>query len=63
MDKESERMVTRFSNYLNGPLGRGVLESIDEGEGFELQVPGYILRITKKSRTAVVELLEINGET
>ncbi len=56
-------MATRFSNYLNDPLGRGVLESIDEGEGFELQVPGYILRITKKSRSAVVELLEINGET
>jgi len=63
MGKESKRAVNRFSNYLNGPLGKQVLDNMDEGEGFVLQVPGHILRITKRSGAAVVELVEINGNT
>ncbi|MHA2041026.1 MAG: hypothetical protein ACW975_04110 [Candidatus Thorarchaeota archaeon] len=52
-----ERVVERFTRYLNGPMGRTVLETLDEGESFILQTSELTFRVTKRKGKAVVELL------
>jgi len=55
----TSRVVVRFTNYLNGPLGRSVLDNLDEGESFILQTSDHTLRITKRKGKAVVRLVRI----
>jgi len=55
----TSRVVARFTNYLNGPLGRSVLDNLDEGESFILQTSDHTLRITKRKGKAVVSLVSI----
>ena len=50
-----EKVVTRFTRYLNGPMGKTVLENLDEGESFVLQTSEHTLRITKRRGRAVVK--------
>ena len=45
-----ERVVDRFARYLNGPMGRTVLETLDEGESFILQTSDHTFRVTKRHR-------------
>ncbi len=52
-----EKVVTRFTRYLNGPMGKTVLDNLDEGESFILQTSEHTLRITKQRGRAVVELI------
>jgi hypothetical protein len=52
-----EKVVARFTKYLNGPMGRSVLDSLDEGESFILQTSEHTLRITKRNGRAVVKPL------
>ncbi len=49
-------VVVRFTRYLNGPMGRTVLETLDEGESFLLQTAEHTLRITKREGKAIVRL-------
>ena len=51
-----ERVVQKFSKYLNGPLGQTVLENLDEGESFILQTSDHTLRVTKRNGRAEVKL-------
>jgi len=53
-----QRAIRRFSKYLNGPLGRHVMNDIEEGESFILQTPGYQMRVTKKKGKAIVVIIE-----
>ena len=50
-----EKVVIRFTRYLNGPMGKTVLENLDEGESFILQTSEHTLRITKRQGRAVVK--------
>lgn len=50
-----EKVVNRFTRYLNGPMGKTVLENLDEGESFILQTSEHTLRITKQRGRAVVK--------
>jgi len=52
-----EKVVTRFTRYLNGPMGKTVLDNLDEGESFILQTSEHTLRITKRNGCAVVKPL------
>jgi len=52
-----EKVVTRFTRYLNGPMGKTVLDNLDEGESFILQTSEHTLRITKQHGRAVVKPL------
>jgi len=52
-----ERVVTRFTRYLNGPMGKTVLDNLEEGESFILQTSEHTLRITKVRGRAVVKPL------
>ncbi len=58
-DSTTERVVSRFTRYLNGPMGKTVLENLEEGEHFILQTSEHTFRVTKKKGRAIVELLEI----
>ncbi|MFW9844017.1 MAG: hypothetical protein ACFFEV_05545 [Candidatus Thorarchaeota archaeon] len=49
-----ERVVARFTRYLNGPMGKTVLDNLEEGESFILQTSEHTLRITKRRGRAVV---------
>ena len=50
-------VVIRFTKYLNGPMGKTVLENLDEGESFVLQTSEHTLRVTKRKGKAVVGLM------
>ncbi len=52
-----EKVVARFTKYLNGPMGKTVLENLAEGESFILQTSEHTLRITKRNDRAVVKPL------
>ena len=54
-----ERVVERFSRYLNGPMGRTVIDTLDEGESFILQTSEHTFRVTKRRGRAVVEILQL----
>ena len=56
----AERVVERFTRYLNGPMGRTVLETLDEGESFILQTSEHTFRVTKKKGRAVIEAVHFN---
>jgi hypothetical protein len=55
----AERIVSRFTRYLNGPMGRTVMDVLDEGESFILQTSSVTLRVTKREGKAVVKALEV----
>ncbi|MHA1959986.1 MAG: hypothetical protein ACW99U_07130 [Candidatus Thorarchaeota archaeon] len=52
-----ERIVERFRRHLNGPMGKTVLDNLDEGESFILQTSEHTLRITKSRGKAIVILV------
>ncbi|MBY8996832.1 MAG: hypothetical protein KGD60_03805 [Candidatus Thorarchaeota archaeon] len=54
----TDRVVSRFTKYLNGPMGRSVLENLEEGEHFILQTSDHTFRVTKRRGRAVVEILQ-----
>ena len=54
-----EKVVARFTKYLNGPMGRTVLENLDEGEDFILQTSEHTLRVTKRRGRAVVTMMKL----
>ncbi|UCH03654.1 MAG: hypothetical protein JSW05_08640 [Candidatus Thorarchaeota archaeon] len=55
----TERIVRRFTRYLNGPMGRTVMDALHEGESFILQTSSVTLRVTKREGKAVVKALEV----
>jgi len=55
---EQQRVISRFSRYLNGPMGKTVLNNLSEGESFILQTSEHSLRITKRNGHAVVSVAE-----
>jgi hypothetical protein len=57
--ESGNRVVNRFTRYLNGPMGKSVLENLEEGEHFILQTSNHTLRVTKRKGRAVVELLQM----
>ena len=58
-----DRVIRRFQKYLNGPLGKTVLENLEEGESFILQTNDHTLRVTKKDGRAIVRLERPHEET
>ncbi|MFW9798845.1 MAG: hypothetical protein ACFFD9_00250 [Candidatus Thorarchaeota archaeon] len=55
----TDRIIERFTRYLNGPMGRTVLDALDEGESFILQTAEHTFRVTKHKGSAVVEILQV----
>jgi hypothetical protein len=53
-----ERVVQRYAKYLNGPMGKNVMENVDEGESFMLETSKYLLRVTKIKGRAIVDIIK-----
>jgi hypothetical protein len=53
-----DRVVQRYSNYLNGPMGRNVMDNVEEGGSFELQTSKYLLRVTKVRGKAIIDVVK-----
>jgi hypothetical protein len=56
---EDERVVARFTRYLNGPMGKTVLDNLQEGEDFILQTSDHTLRVTKRRGRAIVTIVKL----
>jgi len=56
---DEEKVVARFTKYLNGPMGRTVLDNLEEGEDFILQTSEHTLRVTKRRGRAVVTMMKL----
>ncbi|MBN2230413.1 MAG: hypothetical protein JW779_12565 [Candidatus Thorarchaeota archaeon] len=56
---DEERVVARFTKYLNGPMGRTVLDNLDDGEHFILQTSQHTLKVTKQRGRAVVSIIRV----
>jgi hypothetical protein len=57
-EKEINRIAQMYLKYLNGPLGKGVMEHLKEGESFTIRAHDEILRISKLEGKAIVKILE-----
>ena len=52
-------VVVRFTWYLNGPMGKTVLENLDDDESFVLQTSEHTLRVTKRNGKAIVNMITL----
>ncbi|MHA1615269.1 MAG: hypothetical protein ACTSW7_06205 [Candidatus Thorarchaeota archaeon] len=46
-EKELNKIAQLYLNYLNGPLGKGVMAHLKEGESFTIHAHDELLRISK----------------
>jgi len=56
-EKEVNKIAQMYLKYLNGPLGKGVMEHLKEGESFKFRVHEELLRISKSQGKAEVKIL------
>ena len=67
-EQEIAKIARMYSKYLNGPLGRGVMDHLKEGESFTIRSQDEMVEIIKRGGKAVVKVLEsptteANGDT
>jgi hypothetical protein len=53
-----DMIAQRYSNYLNGPMGRNVMDNVEEGDSFMLETSKYLLRVTKVKGKAIVDIIK-----
>jgi hypothetical protein len=54
-EKEIARIANLYTKYLNGPLGNGVMDHLQEGESFTIN---RVIEIHKYQGKAVVRVLD-----
>ncbi len=59
-EKELSKITQLYLNYLNGPLGKGVMAHLKEGESFTIRAHDELLRISKSQGKATVRILQEN---
>ncbi|MFX1559930.1 MAG: hypothetical protein ACFFBL_05045 [Promethearchaeota archaeon] len=57
-EQEIAKIAKMYAKYLNGPLGRGVMDHLKEGESFTIRSMDEIVEIIKRDGKAVVKVLE-----
>lgn len=57
-EQEIAKIAKMYSKYLNGPLGRGVMDHLKEGESFTIRSQNEMVEIIKREGKAVVKVLE-----
>ena len=64
-EKDISKIANMYTKYLNGPLGNGVMDHLQEGESFTVKPYDKILEIHKQQGKAVVTVVEspIRAET
>ncbi|OLS26077.1 MAG: hypothetical protein ThorAB25_21730 [Candidatus Thorarchaeota archaeon AB_25] len=57
-EQEIAKIAKMYTKYLNGPLGRGVMDHLKEGESFKIRSQNEMVEIIKREGKAVVKILE-----
>ncbi len=57
-EQELAKIAKMYTKYLNGPLGSGVMDHLEEGESFTIRSQDEILEIFKRQGKAVVKILD-----
>lgn len=57
-EQEIAKIANMYSKYLNGPLGRGVMDHLKEGESFTIKSQFEVLEIRKLNGKAIVKVIE-----
>jgi hypothetical protein len=57
-EKESDKITQLYLKYLNGPLGKGVMKHLKEGQSFTIRAHDELLRISKLQGKAKVSVLQ-----
>jgi hypothetical protein len=57
-EKEINKIAQMYLKYLNGPLGKGVMVHLKEGESFTIRAHDELLWISKQKGKAIVQVLE-----
>ena len=55
--ENGEKAAEKFQNYLNSPMGKYVLDTIDEGEIFTIENQEHILQIKKQKGQGFVDFV------
>ncbi|MFW9835344.1 MAG: hypothetical protein ACFFEK_15190 [Candidatus Thorarchaeota archaeon] len=56
-EQEIAKIARMYARYLNGPLGHGVMDHLEEGESFTIRSQDEILEIMKLKGKAVVKVV------
>ena len=62
-EQEIAKIAKMYTKYLNGPLGSGVMNHLQEGESFTIKSESKILEILKFEGKAVVKVLDSSVQT
>ena len=57
IDERGKELAERFQEHLNGPMGKGVLDNLDEGEIFTIENKEHILKIKKENGKCLVDFV------
>ena len=57
IDKEGKDLAERFQKHLNSPMGKAVLDNLDDGEIVTIENQEHILKIKKEKGKCVVDFV------
>ena len=55
-----DRIIETYLKYLNGPLGKGVMEHLWEGASFTVRTNHELVEVSKYEGKAVVRVIDEN---
>lgn len=58
IDERGKEVADKFQKHLNGPMGKVVLEHLEEGEVFTIENKEHILKIKKEKGQGVVDFVD-----
>jgi hypothetical protein len=56
--KELKRLAALYQEYLNSPLGKGVLDRLREGESYVMKTQDDVIQFTKLEGKATVHVMK-----
>lgn len=62
-EKEIGRKTELYYKYLNGPLGKGVMAHIKEGESFIIKSQDELVSISKQDGKAIVKVVRDKNQS
>lgn len=61
--KELKRLASLYEEYLNSPMGKGVLDRLREGESYMMKTQDDVIQFTKTEGRAVVYVTKGTPQT
>ncbi len=55
-----DKIIETYLKYLNGPLGKGVMEHLWEGASFTIRTNHELVQVSKNEGKAVVRVIDEN---